>query len=555
MGSTIRVNCISNLVDINGTEYWLYMGYLSANDILRIARVPSFSETKTNVQIAEGIPPHKDPVEDWQRPVIDDKIETISRIYSSSTENNLMPNPVIISENPLLRDDDDIDVDISPFQAQLGQHQDQVQDLHVVEFTFTENKKPLWLLDGQHRTLGMKDTSKLAGPGLDGIDRSEQPIPFILLHGDSFDPSQLAKIFTHVTSGATAMDPIHKDWMHYSFKLPKYDLVKNQSAMETVTNLCIDSHYGDSSGGRIQNPLYDKIRFNPKLEPKGYYAFEFDAPNWSTWISKIYYDGNSSPLDPSELAAQVAYSIKAFHDLDSNRKNAAKGSVLFDNSAKRLSRLAEAYLCAVLNFLRNTCPAGMTFNEWKSHLSDPIRDFGANDWTMPWVGGLDGAAGNKSRQLAERVFEKYLSENSTVGHKITDYLKGEGAALQLTSVYWDHVKDRKIENNAHPKKTSAKMVVGAANLSFALGTSAEERLGFRIELPSGINNIDIVDVFDIEEIPSVKLPQTKQKRAMNVEELLDRDPPGKKGVFRIMVRTRAFSSATVIDTGIRIDRK
>ena len=63
-----------------------------------------------------------------------------------------------------------------------------------------------------------------------------------------------------------------------------------------------------------------------------------------------------------------------------------------------------------------------------------------------------------------------------------------------------------------------------------------------------------MDVFDIEVVPSNKLSATKQKRAMNVEHLFIREPPGKEGEFRIMVRTRAFSSSTVVDTEIRIDR-
>jgi len=553
----ISTVCISNRITLNGTEYWLYMGYLSANQILNIARVPSFSKTKTNVEIAEGIPPHKDPVEDWQRPVIEDKIKTIAEIYSSVTNNNLMPNPVIISTNPLLHADPDVGVSVKPFHAQLGNQQQQVEQLNNIVFTYSSGnsrKKPLWLLDGQHRTLGMKKTSEHTASG--GEDRSNQPIPFILLHGDSYDPSQLAKIFTHVTSGATEMAPIHKDWMHYSFKLPKYDDEANRKSMQAVTHLCIESHFGDSTaGGKIQNPFYDRIRFNPKLDSSGFFAFEFDSTFWSATLSKEYYKGNSSPLDPEELAAQIAYSVQAFYELDNNRKGSGGGSVLFDNAAKRLTRLADAYLCASLGFLRQTCISGMTFRQWKDHLSDPIRDFGSNDWTMPWVGGLDGAGGNKSRKLAERVFLKYLSADSPIGHKITDYLQGAGASLLVTSLFWDESKGKKIENNSHPKKTSAKMGLASPNLSHALGNSSEERLGLRIELPPEVNNIDLDAVYDIEMIPSKKLPATMQKKAMNIRELLEREPPGKEGVFRISVRTRAFSSSTEVDTEIRIDRK
>ena len=546
--------CLTNRVELNGIEYYLYMGYLGASDILKIAKVPSFGEAKSNVEIARGIPPHNDPVVDWQRPVIRDKIEKISEIYSSSTDNNLMPNPIIISTNPLLSSDPDVDVEILPFHAQTGQVQTQVSVLNKVQFTYSNNKQPLWLLDGQHRTIGMKETAKHTASG--GTDRSNDPLPFILLHGDSYDPSQLAKIFTHVTSGATAMDSIHKDWMHYSFKLPKYDLKHNEMAMEAVTFLCIESHFGDpTSGGKISNPFYDKIRFNPKLDSTGFYSFEFDSPHWSTQISKLYYKGTSNPLNPKDLAAQISFSIQAFHDLDDRRGTAAGGSVLFDNSQKRLSRLADAYLCATLTYLRHTCISGMNFGDWNNHLNDPIRDFGNNDWSMPWVGGLDGAPGNASRTLAEKVFVKYLTSDNLIGHKITEYLKGSGASFQLTSVYWDDSKGKKIENTSHSTKVSPTISLAAANLSFTLGSGSENREGLRIEVGPDVQNIDIVDIFDVELTPSKKLPAMKQKKSMSVKELLTREPPGKENSFKITVRTRAFSSSTEIDTTIMIHRK
>ena len=65
MCPNLEAVCLTNRVDLNGVEYYLYLGYLSASDILKIARVPSFGDSKSNVDIASGIPPHKDPVEDW----------------------------------------------------------------------------------------------------------------------------------------------------------------------------------------------------------------------------------------------------------------------------------------------------------------------------------------------------------------------------------------------------------------------------------------------------------------------------------------------------------
>lgn len=556
----VVVDCLHQSVNLNGSIYDLYMGYLGSKKILDIARVPSFDPSKSNVDIAKGIPPHTNPVEDWQRPIdnVDvgnnlSKVTKIARIYSDTTEANLMPNPIIISTNPLLSSDPDVDVRINPYFAPGTNPPVSVDTMYNLEFIFTDNKKPLWLLDGQHRTVGMSKTDSVPG----GEDRSNLPIPFILLHGDIYQPSQLAKIFTHVTSGATEMDPIHKEWMHYSFDLPKYDLVHNQEAMEAITYLCLESEFGNSASGKIQNPFYDKIKFNPKLPSSGFYAFNFDSIALSSMFSTVYYKGNSSPLSPKNLAAQVAYSVRSFYELDKHRNGTPDGkSRLFDNGSQQLTRLAEAYLRAVLKFLRTDIPS-MTFNQWKEFLSEEgVREFQKSDWRLNWVGALDGATGNSSVKLAERVFLKYLRADSGAppSHRIVDCLRGRGAELKLVAVYWNDTTDKKMENASKPNYFQT-IALGAANLSFPLNHGGHDRTGFRVEVPNHIVNIDVTGVFDSEKIPTPKLPEAQMKKSYKCLDQLMRSPPGLEGEFKVIIQTRAFSGDTIINTEVTVERK
>lgn len=555
----LQTTCLHNRVILNGKKYDLYMGYLSSKKILEISSVPSFSTTKSNVDIAKGIPPHTDPVEDWQRPLDDkktgakdSKVTSIAKIYASKSHDNLMPNPIIISTNPLLSSDGDVDIELSKFYAPGTSPPVEIPEMIDIKFTYTDSKKPLWLLDGQHRTVGMSRTGSVPG----GEDRSDIPIPFILLHGDNYHPSELAKIFTHVTSGATEMDPIHKEWMHYSFELPKYDIEHNRKAMEAVTYLCLRSEFGIPADGKIQNPFYDKIKFNPKLDSNGFFAFNFNSIQLSSFFSSLYYKGNSRPLEPEDLAEQIAYSVRAFYELDTHRNGAPDPkSRLFDNGAQQLTRLAEAYIKSILKFLKQDKISGMKFNEWKEFLSDSLRQFQNNDWRLIWVGGLDGATGNSSVKLAERVFLKYLRADLTKvpTHTIVECLEGAGAGLNLVAVYWDDSKNRKIENMSKPAyKSPTPYALGASKLTFSLTNGGHSRTAFRVEVPKDFVNIDIIGVYDAEKMPTPKLPDAQQKKSHNCKDELQRTPPGLKGEFKIIVQTRAFSGGTVVDTEIKI---
>ena len=260
MCPSLDVTCLVNHTQLNKADpYPMFLGYLSATDILKIADVPSFSRTASNISIIEDIPPFQKPVKRWQRPLDDDdkdvispkskvsKVTSIGRVYSDSTHDNLMPNPVILSRNPLQSSTIDCTAEEIEFLVKVPGHSKKalVDELSTIHFEYTggENpKKPLWILDGQHRVYGMAATSNFTSEG--GIDRSDLRIPFILLLGEIYEADQLAEIFTYVTSGATEMDPLHKDWMHYSFDMPKYDLEHNHKAMEAVAYLGKTVIYG-----------------------------------------------------------------------------------------------------------------------------------------------------------------------------------------------------------------------------------------------------------------------------------------------------------------------
>ena len=173
-------------------------------------------------------------------------------------------------------------------------------------------------------------------------------------------------------------------------------------------------------------------------------------------ISKQYYTGNSNPLEPKDLAAQICFAVSAFYECDKYRKDVRGGSVLFDNSitkSRRLTRLATAFVHSTLEYLRVDQPEGLSAQQWVEHLKDGIREFDRNDWSMSqWRGGgLDGASGNRSDKLAKRVFLKYLKmtkeEHDEIGNtRIIDFLWGTGRKVKITAFVWNEETNKVIQD-------------------------------------------------------------------------------------------------------------
>jgi len=531
----------------------MYSGYLSANEIISIAEVPRYGSTQRHLAIASGIPPHHTPVEKWQRPLDNSKVKGIAEVYSSDTKNNLMPNPVILATAQL---GGATILPPEPVMLSLGDVSKQAPNL----FTFkipVSNPKKIWILDGQHRVFGMQETAN-SYP----VDRSDAPIPFILLHGTTYTAPMLAEIFTYVTSKATEMDKIHRAWMHYSFKIPEYDDPDRQDSMETVTHLCTESDFGPFGGipsaGTVNNPFYDNIRFNPDLTA-GYFAFQLDAKSLADDIFKNYYKklpNGAIRLAPKDLAEQLVYAIKAIEYHDDNKQGSLHpkgGSRLFDDSPKApLKMLGDCFITAVLHYLRTGNRTSMT--GWKNFLGDGIREFDKADWKLDWVSSLDGSDQNDSKKVAIQIFKYYLSTTAKPSHRIDDYLRGAGAELEVISYYWDPVKKRRRTGASYPSNTTT-ISVGASIQSATMGSASAVRTGVTVQVPDNVHNIVLRKIHDCDINPNEELEGIKKIKGIDIDYQLNRTAWGTAGKLNIVAKTISFSGITSESTLVRLDKK
>ena len=62
----MQIECLRSHVVSGGHTYPIYVGFMKAADIAKVAVAPAFSRTTPNQQIADNIT--SQPVKDWQRP-------------------------------------------------------------------------------------------------------------------------------------------------------------------------------------------------------------------------------------------------------------------------------------------------------------------------------------------------------------------------------------------------------------------------------------------------------------------------------------------------------
>jgi hypothetical protein len=402
---------------VNGRSYEVYTGFLTAQEINNYARVPKFEESKSHYNIAKDL--LTTPVDEWQRPQDNDKIQKISQLYSKTNHDNVMPNGILLGV-----DDDCIEefgmencnCEIEPLTVGDGVPVP-VPGIYQMKLTSDGINKPLLILDGQHRILGMSRSSQY-----------NQPVPFVLCSGPNFTGQVLAEIFTHVTTEATPMKQIHKDWMQYSFHLGPYTDEARHSAGTATVRLCTEPTLLNEV-----NIFHKKIKFNdyinlPMDEIRG--GFNQDKLTFigiSQRIARSFYsnlDAASYP-DPIDVAASISTFIRAVRNVTTD----ASESKFFttDQKNKYHSILCEELLDSFLHYLsKNTQLMDNSLSEWQDFLTAAPRHWDKAVWKLPYVESLGQNASDlkKSRKVVENCFQAFFNDPSNLYNvRMHQYLK------------------------------------------------------------------------------------------------------------------------------------
>jgi hypothetical protein len=393
------------------------MAFLSATDILSIAETPQFNNNTTQQSLAASVlQPNMD---DWQRPLDPIRVQRIAAVFKG---HELMPNPVLLSENGTLQQKG---ISVNQLRASNGIP----TNLWEVSIDPTGLPgKPLWILDGQHRINGLFQS---------GV-QAKNDIPVVLLlndHTSVYTGSILAKLFAQVTTGAQPLDDLHNAWLTFAFKLGQYDTAvagsgAHNSAMETVAIMCSKPQFtvGQST---IPNIFVNNIRFNEKLPPTSF-AFAYDCTKLKDLIHRHYYACTSnvgSHLPPIVLAAELCRAVQA---LQIEVSAPHKDTVFLGDDTHAQTIMKDAFLVGVLTKLLN---AGAPF-DWRDLLQ--TLQFSLTNWNLSWTISLSGSKTHPaSRKIALSVFETVfvdgvLPQDPTgTPIKLNDFLRGNAASIDL----------------------------------------------------------------------------------------------------------------------------
>jgi hypothetical protein len=406
----LSVECMQTTVSSGATYYPVYIGFLAAKEIARVAEAPSFQITTPHQQIAANIA--SQPVKDWQRPLSESRVEIIANTFDDT--GHLMPNPVLLAQNAFVSGK----IEIVPKTIAGSPTLTGTYVVNIDDTNLGHGQKPLWILDGQHRIMGLSKSKQ-----------QENPIPIVLLLDGgtgSYTSPLLASLFAQVTTSATKLDDLHNEWLTFAFELDNYSLTSPNAdavrkSFETVASLCRTTTYQKQA-----NPFYNAVQFNEHISVNPVHGgFRYKCTELKNLLYRHYYNQPSAGghISPYDLAEQIAL---AYSDLYSVVGSQAD-SVFFGAPAKQQAIMQDAFLVGVCTrILTDGAPAS-----W-SNLLKALK-FHQTNWDFSWIRSLSGPANTTSKRIAENVMSDALSRSElpSGSNTIADHLKGNAASITI----------------------------------------------------------------------------------------------------------------------------
>ena len=406
----LTIHALKEVITSGSNSFTVYIGFASSAEILAVAEAPAFGDTTTHAQIAANIMTH--PIDDWQRPIDDERVNQISTLYSNAGE--FMPNPVLLGENVVAP----AALTISPLL--VSGHQ---TGLWTIQIPLPQpgNPKPLWILDGQHRIKGLSRSAQSA---------NHIPIVFLLNAGNNhYGPAMLAKIFAQVTTSAHPLNPLHDDWLSFAFRLKTYSPAKVTSpaqirAMECIAELC----KLPTLPGNRSNSFLNRVQFNPLHKPPAPNpaGFSYSCSEFRELLFQHYYNRAAlhPHLNPNDLAVQLSLAHTALTQVV---RPPHDRTVFLGAGDHAQVIMQDALLAGILEYMLNRgVPASWV---------DVFRTLGFQTtiWDFSWKRSLHGNAGKLSKELARHIFIKIFRDAALPAGvtNLADYMKGDSAEFLL----------------------------------------------------------------------------------------------------------------------------
>lgn len=493
-----KVSCIRSIVKHGGKEFVLYTGFMPAEDIFKLSSIPKFAETKTHLKIAEDLKSGN--LEEWQRPLIAGKVDSIVKLYSDLSHVNVMPNGVLLGvdaaslvPNPNFKAAVFVPTNIVPEENPSTDERKELkeQGFYNIKIETHDGRKPLIVLDGQHRITGMAQSKQ-----------KSQPIPFVICH-DGFTDNSLAEIFTHVTTKATPMNELHKAWMQYSFQLGKFKSWQQQSAGKTVVLMCTEE--GHFKGSIKFN---DTVPVSHDEKHGGFNQGNFTLIGWSNLIYNHFYKSftaNNKAPNPEHLANTISNFLIALNEID---RDPAKSKFFTTSTTNKYhSTLCHSIMKEFLKYLcKNTGLLANTIEQWKHFLTSNHRQWNNVQTDLPYVLPIGQNATDLkiSTKIADKCFELFFSDPSKLSSmRVHQWLKGDSGHFYVYAY-------SKNANGVVDTSTKKKWKITATNQTVDITDDGKDRTVILFGSPS--DNWVIGRVYDADFVDETPIPGIHVKK-------------------------------------------
>lgn len=270
-GATIHVyNKIPQVIEwpltrITQKNISFLIGKAKVSEIDAVCSVPSLPEDISSADTASRVLNHTKAQNEWQRRVDPKRILSIADFID--LPHNIIANSALLFSPPgnsSIKTSEDNLVSIN-FNFLKGSETRKID--HWVEDDdedeLTQDLRPMWLIDGQHRTRGLA-SSEIG---------SQMEIP-IILFTDEFSLNQSAKVFAEINTLQKPLAPLHTLFMQHRFKIPQNGGKRDFQVWDKKNEETWDSRQNNLAyecagwlASRRNGPLYDRIKFLEANQP------------------------------------------------------------------------------------------------------------------------------------------------------------------------------------------------------------------------------------------------------------------------------------------------
>jgi len=418
----------------------MYVGHAVISALHEVSKAPSYNVEDKNSKIAGNvvsvISNSSKTIKEWQRPPVQKSISAIKKAYESNSE--IMANPILLAVHP--ENKDLITLTQSPTEAEL-------YFLQVYLYKNSIDKKPLLIIDGQHRLAGLNKVNKY----------KDNYIPFVLLFDENssvYRASELAKIFAQVSTSATPLNKVHKLWLEYTFQLGEMveEKTKNRASFESVAYLA----QGD------QWITEDRIEFCPEYHKtiiseanSEDYGPIFSGDQLYRIIKENFFDQIEETVSLTGLSLKVATLINEFLKLlkftNNNHKNNLHKSPIFSKDNSQYP-IIYGLLCSFLRYLSSKFDIVTTVggkqkstNYYGYELYDNNNsEFTIPDWdnvharlvNVDWS-TIDGSSltlrGDDDQTLMKKLFTDMFNNPTEYSTNIAEHVLGKKYSFKLSN--------------------------------------------------------------------------------------------------------------------------